>query len=195
MNIFKIFLLVIILITSLSAFTFDKWKSGDTFQDVLYVAQDNDIPLAKDGLIHSEKHFRWHLLKNKKQYRTFYYYDNIFGERAKVILSFTSKRNELYKIAIKWNLMGKDSNEFREMLFTILNKKYGKKKRQVETNVGLNVFFNYWIWDYNSKTIINARTSTNNIDITYLDKVVKQSDIQIKKKQKLNMIIKDAGKF
>jgi len=195
MNIFKIFIVTVVSISTLSAFTFDKWKSGDTFKNVLYIAQSNDVPLAKDGLIHSEKHFRWHLLKNKKQYRTFYYYDNIFGERAKVLLTFTSKSNELYKITIKWNLIGKGTEEFKETLFTILDKKYNKGKMQINTNLGQNIFFKFREWNYNNKTIINARTSRHNIDLTYLDTVSQKTDTETKKKHKLNMIIKDAGKF
>lgn len=195
MNIFKIFLITISLISSISAFTFDKWKSGDSFQNVLYIAQDNDLPLAKEGIHHGEKHFRWHLLKDKEKYRTFYYYDVIFGERARVLLSFTDKSNELYKIKIQWNFAGKDSTEFKETLFSILDKKYNKGQRDFETNVGQNIFFKYRVWNYDNKTVINSRTSSHSIEITYLDKVSQQVDLQTKKKKKLNIIVKDAGKF
>ena len=184
-----------VLITSLFAFTFDKWESGDSFKKVLYSAQDNNIPLAKDGIVHSEKHFRWHLLKDKEKYRTFYYYDVIFGERAKVFLSFTDKSNELYKVKIQWNFSGKDSSEFKETLFGILDQKYTKGKIAYETNLAKNLFYNYKIWNYNEKTIIESKISSHIIEITYIDKIIKQEDLQTKKKKKLNIIMSDAEKF
>lgn len=195
MNIFKIFVITLSLISSLSAFTFDKWESGDSFQKVLYTAQDNDIPLAKDGLHHGEKHFNWNLLKDKEKYRAFYYYDIIFGERAKVLLSFTDKSNELYEIKIQWNLAGRDSTEFNETLFSILDKKYNKGQKAFEGDLAENIFFKYRVWNYNDKTVINTRTSSHSVEITYLDKVTQQVDLQTKEKKKLNIIVKDAGKF
>jgi hypothetical protein len=196
MNIFKIFLISISFISSLSAFTFDKWKSGDSFKKVLYTAQNNDIPIAKDGLHHGAKHFNWNLLKDKEKYRTFYYYDNIFGERAKVLLSFTDKSNELYKINIYWNLAGKGNiTEFKETLFSILDKKYNKGKKAIETDLAKNIFYKYRVWNHNKRTVIHARTSSHSLDITYLDKATQQVDLQTKEKKKLNIIVKDAGKF
>lgn len=195
MNMFKIFLITTSLISSISAFTFDKWKSGDSFQKVLYIAQENDIPIAKKGLSHGEKHFSWHLLKDKEKYRTFYYYDDIFGERAKVLLSFTDKSNELYKINIQWNLASKDSTELKETLFDILDKKYDKGKKVFENDLGQNIFFKYRVWNYDNETVINAQTSSHSIEITYLDKVSQEVDLQTKEKKKLNTTVKDVGKF
>lgn len=195
MSIFKIFLIAISFITSLSAFTFDKWESGDSFQKVLYIMQNNGIPLAREGIVHGAKHFSWNLLKDKEKYRTFYYHDNIFGERAKILFSFTDQSNELYKIKIYWNLAGKDSTEFKETLFSILDKKYNKGQKAFETDLAKNIFFKYRVWNYNDKTVINTRTSSHSVEITYLDKVTQQVDLQTKEKKKLNIIVKDAGKF
>lgn len=195
MNIFKISLITALFLTSLSAFTFDKWESGDSFEKVLYIAQNNDIPMAKDGLHHGEKHFRWHLLKDKEKYRAFYYYDVIFGEHAKVVLLFTDKSNELYKIKIYWNLAGKDSTEFKEALFEILDKKYNKGQKAFETDLAKNIFYKYQIWNHNDKTVVNAQTSSHSVEITYLDKIIQQVDLQTKEKKKLNIITSDAVKF
>jgi len=195
MNMFKIFLISISFITSLSAFTFDKWESGDSFQKVLYIVQNKGIPLAREGIVHGAKHFNWNLLKDKEKYRTFYYYDNIFGERAKILLSFTDQSNELYKIKIYWNLAGKDSTEFKETLFSILDKKYNKGQKAFETDLAKNIFFKYRVWNHNDNTVINSRTSSHSVEITYLDKVTQQVDLKTKEKKKLNIIVKDAGKF
>lgn len=192
---FKIFLITTSLITSIYAFTFDKWESGDSFQKVLYTAQNNDIPIAKDGLHHGEKHFRWYLLKDKEKYRTFYYYDVIFGERAKVLLSFTDKSNELYRIKIQWNLAGKDSTEFKEAIFSILDKKYNKGKKAFETDLAKNIFFKYRVWNHSNNTVISSRSSNHSVEVTYLDKVSQELDLQTEKKKKLNIIMSDAVKF
>lgn len=50
----------------------------------------------------------------------------------------------------------------------------------------------YREWDYNDRTVLNSRSSSQNIEIIYLDNVAKQVD---KKKQKLNIVVDDAVKF
>lgn len=192
MYLFKIFLITISFIGSLSAFTFDKWKSGDSFEQVLRLAQDNNISLANEGVKHDKKYFHWDLLKEKEKYKTFYYYDVIFGERAKVVLSFTDQSKELYLITIQWNFTGKNSTEFKEALFGILDKKYNIGKKKFQNDLTKNIFYKYREWHYDDHTIINSRSSSHNVEIIYFDSMVKEVET---KKEKLNISVDDAVKF
>ena len=102
----------------------------------------------------------------------------------------------MYKIKIQWNLAGKGNiSEFKETLFSILDKKYNKGQKAFETDLAKNIFFKYRVWNHNDNTVINSRSSSHSIEVTYLDKVSKQVDLQTKKKKKLNIIMSDAVKF
>ncbi len=199
MKLLKIFLISTLLLTSLSAFTFDKWESGIELSEAIDTARDNNIPIAKEGLGHGSKRFNWQLLKDHKKYRNFYYRQELLGETGKVNLYFTKDSKTLYKVKVRWVLTGEKTKEFQEMLYALLDKKYGNRSIVIPQNLGEYVFFKNRVWKPNSKTEVQTRSSTSMLEVTYLDKEYEKENqnelLQIKEKKKLQIIVKDAGKF
>jgi len=199
MKLLQIFLISILYLTSLSAFTFDKWESGIELSEAIDTARDNNIPIAKEGLHHSSKRFNWKLLKDREKHRNFYYRQELLGENAKVNLYFTKESKTLYKVRVRWVITGQKTKEFQEMLYALLDKKYGDRSIVIPQNIGEYVFFKNRVWKPNSKTEVQTRSSTSMVEVTYLDKEYEKENqselLQIRKKKKLQIIVKDAGKF
>ena len=111
-----------------NGFRYDFWKSGLNVYEFMDIAERNDIPIHRDGLISSNKHFnpaisRKYITTSRK----FYYKDQILGKWARVDLIFTPKSGKLYTLSINWSGAGVSSNsEFFTEVMAILNKKYGK---------------------------------------------------------------------
>jgi len=199
MKLLQIFFISMLYLTTLSAFTFDKWESGIELSEAIDTARDNNIAIAKEGLHHSSKRFNWQLLKDHKKYRNFYYREELLGENAKVNLYFTKDSKILYKVRVRWIIVGQKTKEFQDMLYALLDKKYGNRSIIIPQNLGEYVFFKNRVWKPNSKTEVQTRSSTSMVEVTYLDKEYEKENqnelLQIKKKKKLQIIVKDAGKF
>ena len=199
MKLLQIFLISTLYLISLSAFTFDKWESGIELSEAIDIARDNNMPIAKEGLHHGSKRFNWQLLKGRERHRNFYYRQELLGENAKVNLYFTKESKTLYRVRVRWVITGQKTKEFQEMLYALLDKKYGNRSIVIPQNLGEYVFFKNRVWKPNSKTEVQTRSSTSMVEVTYLDKEYEKENqnelLQIKKKKKLQIIVKDAGKF
>ena len=191
----QIFLICILSITSLSAFTFDKWKSGIELSQAIDIARENNIPLTTQGSVFLSKKFDWQYLRNYQKYRVFYYRDDLLGEKARISLYFTKDSKILYKIKVHWSLIGTNKKEFEEILYRLLDKKYGKKSIIIPSNVGEYIFYKKRMWKVDLHTVVKSQKSLAGVDLTYLDEKYEFDDFQTKKKKKLKIIVKDAGKF
>lgn len=194
MKIFQICLFFIVGITSLSAFTFDKWESGVELSAAIQTARINNVPLTIQTSGYFSNNFDWRFLKNHQNYRTFYYRANLLGAQARVALHFTQESKKLYKIAINWNgILNK--REFEEQLYRLMDKKYGNRNIVVPSNVGEYVFFKKRAWKIDNNSVLQSNSFSGGIELVYLDKKYEFDDLQTKQKKKLDIIVKDAGKF
>ena len=100
MKLLQIYLFCVVSITSLSAFTFDKWKSGTELLETIQTARINNVPLTIQTSGYFSNNFDWRYLKNHQNHRTFYYRENLLGAQARVALHFTQGSKKLYKIVI-----------------------------------------------------------------------------------------------
>jgi hypothetical protein len=195
MKLAQIFLISTVYLTSLSAFTFDKWKSGIELSEAIYIARDNNIPLSTQGNVFFSKRFDWKQLKNHQKHRVFYYKENLLGADARVALHFTKESKTLYMVKVNWGLYGKNRLEFEEMIYALLDKKYGKKNIVLPSNIGEYVLYKKRVWMPDVKTEVQTQSSSAGMGLTYLDKVQEKENQETNKKKKLEIIVRDAGKF
>jgi hypothetical protein len=90
-----------------SGFVFDDWRSGISIYEFMDIAERNDVPIHRDGLISNNKHFNPAM--SRKYADTagkFYYKDQIMGKWARVDLVFTPKSKKLYTLSINWSGQG-----------------------------------------------------------------------------------------
>jgi hypothetical protein len=90
-----------------SGFVFDDWRSGISIYEFMDIAERNDVPIHRDGLISINKHFNPAM--SRKYADTagkFYYKDQIMGKWARVDLVFTPKSKKLYTLSINWSGQG-----------------------------------------------------------------------------------------
>jgi hypothetical protein len=90
-----------------SGFVFDVWRSGISIYEFMDIAERNDVPIHRDGLISINKHFNPAM--SRKYADTagkFYYKDQIMGKWARVDLVFTPKSKKLYTLSINWSGQG-----------------------------------------------------------------------------------------
>ena len=194
MKLLKIYIFLIVGITSLSAFTFDKWESGTELSEAMQVARINNIPLTTQSSVFMSKKFDWRYLKNHKNHRVFYYKQDLLGGYARVALYFTHGSKKLYKIQINWTgLVNKQ--DFTESLYRVIDKKYGQRNIVMPSNVGEYVFYKKRMWEIDDNSIVQSNTSSGMVELIYLDKKYEFDDLQTKQKKKLDMIITDANKF
>ncbi len=191
MKFFRNIIISIVLISNLSAFTFDELESGYSFQKILYWAQDNNVPLCVDSYMLIPNGFKWSALKNKEKYRTFHYYDIIFNKKARIDLYFTAKSNELYKLKIRWN----PSQELKETIISVLNKKYNSGTVAFGASLGENLTSRFKEWHPDKDTLLSLKSGMVGIHLTYTDLTYSDSEYKEKKKKKIDMIVKDASKF
>lgn len=194
MKLLQICLFCIVSITSLSAFTFDKWKSGTELSEVIQTARINNIPLTTQGSVFMSKKFDWRYLKNHQNHRVFYYKQDLMGSYARVALYFTQENKKLYKIQISWTGLF-NKQDFTESLYRVMDKKYGQRNIVMPSNVGEYVFYKKRMWKIDDESIVQSNTSSGMVELVYLDKKYEFDDLQTKEKKKLDIIVKDAGKF
>ena len=188
--------LVLIMSISLShAFQFDIWKSGMNIQDAVEAARENHYPLTKANDMLVRKRFDWRNLKDYKNYREFKYHTSLFGKEARVSIHFTQATGKLYKVRISWYKFYGDKDEFENMLYQLLDKKYGKRKIGAPSNLGDYVLNKYRIWEPDRQTKIIVKRSPGNIELVYLDKRIEQGQEISKQRKKLKIIMTDAPKL
>ena len=123
-----------------SEFQFDVWPFGCTVLQTIDIAEKNDIPLHKHGIITVNKHFH-PMVRKYSDAIHFYYNTNLLGLFAKVELFFTPKTKQLYSVQINWlNQKTRDSVLVKE-IGTMISDKYGKPAK-----TGRKLFYNTTQW-------------------------------------------------
>ena len=197
----KILIILFLLFSSLSAFTFDIWESSISLNEAISIAKKENIPIAKNGIIHASKNFSQTLLYLKKSpnNRVFYYKSKLLGEFSTVNLYFTKESKKLYKIKIRWNLLGKKHKNFKENLYKVLDTKYGNRNIVLPLNFGELIFFEKREWTSTKNTTIQTKSSTAGIELVYIDNVELTNNKDEKKteesKKELEFLKKDKEKF
>ena len=175
---------------------FDVWTLGMTINEMMIVAERNDIPLRKEGLIGVNKHFHPSVRKYSESATKFYYDSELMGRWAKVKLNFTPISKQLSKITVQWRgLNANNQTQFKVEIEELLINKYGAPMRRFKENL----FFEKTEWEVQKTGTISMRSSRGAVDVEYSDnRIVSQEQDEIQKiqgKNKEGYRSKDKGKF
>jgi len=192
-------LIILIFLSSLAtAFSFDNWKSKITLDEAIQTAKSNNLPLCKDGIVGTRKGFKESYLYLEKypNNRVFRYTTTLLNEKATVYLYFTKNSKKLYKLKVKWMTR---RQEFVDTLYKLLDKKYGKRKIIITSNLGDFILAKKRQWKPNEETIIQTKTSMSGTEVNYYDVKESHKEKEERKKRKTEKkekaLIQDANKF
>jgi hypothetical protein len=175
---------------------FDVWTLGMGINDMMRVAERNDIPLRKEGLIGINKHFHPSVKKYAQTATQFYYDCELMGRWAKVKLNFTPTSKQLSKITVHWHgLNANNRTQFKGEIEEMLIKKYSAPIRRLKENL----LFVRTEWEVYKTGTVAMRSSSSALDVEYSDKTlanVETAEIQdIQGDNKERYQSKDSGKF
>ena len=175
---------------------FDIWTLGMDIDDMMRVAERNDIPLRKEELTRTNKHFHSSVRKYAQSATQFYYNCELMGRSAKVKLNFTPTSKQLSKITLQWRgLNANNQTQFKGEIEELLISKYSAPVRKYAENL----FFERTEWEVHKTGTISMRSSRGAVDVEYTDKKFANQekaeiqDIQGDKKGRYQS--KDSGKF
>ena len=152
---------------TVKGFRYDIWLSGISVQQAIDIAEANDLPFHRVGLISANKRFNPKMCRPYADTATkFYYKEQILGKWASLNLNFTPVSKKLFSVEIKFDNTGpsKDS-EFRQQIEAMLREKYGKP---IGINNHMGVYKTY-DWKINDKAIVMMRPGSNYVLLTYID--------------------------
>ena len=147
-------------------FRYDIWQSGITVRKAIDIAEANDLPLHRAGLISSNKTFNPKMCRPYSDTATrFGYKEPLFGKMASIIFDFTPKSKKLYSLEIKWLGTGVSiKSEFRQQVESILREKYGKPFKTKDKYV-----YKEYHWRINGNAIVTMKPMGNAVVVTYQD--------------------------
>lgn len=146
------------------AVKFDIWETGISRQTVVEIAQEHDLPLAKDGYLHTSTNFNPEFLEGDST--QLYYQATVYDQPAKVQLSLSPPRQDseskLYQIEISFT----DPATHRVTLHTLVRELDGKYGRgQTEKNS----FQKSLTWRPDGYTEIRLVSTSKTLQVTYTD--------------------------
>jgi len=178
-------------------FGFDHWKIGTTIGDVMDVAERNDIPLRRDGLVSINKHFIAKLCRPYIQtHSKFEYQQIILGYPVKVLLTFTPESRRLALIVVRFNANpNKPGRKPDDDVLKLLQQKYGNPRSLPVPLFKRSVLE----WTIQGGNNLRFVSSISAVDVTYKnnlwsDRLGKERQHQIDLKHR-DDFKKDAGKF
>jgi len=176
-------------------FKYDKLISGMTLEEVMHVAESNDIPLHRAGVISGNKHFNPKVRNYAKTATSFYYKESSLGRWATIYLSFSPVSKRLWLVVASWTTPGKsEQSELCTEISSIICKKYG----QPETHHN-GLLFDDWKWKINSTGSVQMKAGSNSVKLSYIDEEMEKLKIgeesTIKKQKQKDYHLKDDPKF
>jgi hypothetical protein len=117
--------------------TFDIWETGMSVNEVVALARQHDIPIARENIYHVSKRFDPKLIDdNFYKASVLYYRTTISGRNSIVYLRLTDDPKFIAEIDVK--LFGiTDGELFTKEMLGILNQKYGRYKERKTQGAGL----------------------------------------------------------
>lgn len=171
------------------AVTFDCWETGMSINEVIRVAQEHDIPIAREGVVHARKRFDPKSIDDKfYKASAVYYRTNLSDRAATVYLRFTDDPKFVREIEVRLHNIT-DSDLFTKEMLGILSKKYGSFLESKE------LFHKSYVWRPAANSQVLLRVEGRGASIFYTDLMIKK-DFEDKRRQKeKESIRKDAGKY
>lgn len=160
-----------------NGFRFDIWQSGITVHQAIDIAEANDLPFHKAGLISSNKRFNSKVCRPYADTTTrFGYQEMIFNKMATLNFDFTPASKKLYSLEIKFLGTGiSKQSEFRQQIESILREKYGKPFKITD-----HIIYKDFDWKINRNAIVRMQPMGNAVIVTYRD--IRLTDLAEKEK-------------
>ena len=147
-------------------FRYDIWQSGISVLEAIDIAEANDLPLHRAGLISVNKKFNPKMCRPYADSATrFEYKEQLFGKMASIRFDFTPVSKKLYSLEIKWfgTSVSKNS-EFRQQVEAMLRDKYGKPLKIKDKYV-----YKEYDWRINENSVVTMKPMGNAVIVTYRD--------------------------
>jgi hypothetical protein len=146
-----------------SEFQFDVWPFGISVQESIVIAEQNNIPFQRYGIISMNKQFH-HQVKKYSNSTHFQYKDVLFGHPAVVELLYTPTSKILYKVKVKWYNHNSSKKKLEKEIISIISGKYGKHEKPYR-----QLFKHFTTkWSLKSSNKIIMDTGSNYTFLTYL---------------------------
>lgn len=176
-----------------NGFQFDVWPFGCTVLQAINIAEKNDLPLHKHGIITVNKKFH-PMIKKYSDATHFYYNTNLLGHFAKVELFFTAKTKYLYAVRINWpNQKTKDSVLLNE-ISSMISDKYGTPAKSER-----KLFHDTTRWILEDANRITMKVHSTTISLEYMHTSLNHLNDNEKQQLKVKTVkigsTKDKGKF
>lgn len=190
----KLFLLTItVLLTSVWsswAISFDIWETGLSRQEVVSLARQYNIPLAKNRVQANAKAFDARLVAGETD--NFYYYTNLLEHPAIVNMRLSPQRDNygqfLYEIDIQFS-----KRDLRPFLVKLLEDKYGPGSKKFD------MIRKILVWRPEQDSDVTLITTPALLQLVYTDTKIKAFADKLRKSTytlpKKPLSHKDAGRF
>jgi len=184
------FIITMVVVPAIAlAVSFDCWETGMSINEVVRVAQEHDLPIARDGVIHLRKGFDPKLIDDKFfKASAVYYRTTLSGRNAAVYLRFTDDPKFIREIVVRVYKIT-DRKIFTDEMLGILSQRYGAYRELKD------LFEKTYEWLLDPYSRILLRVGGGEASIIYSDlKINKDFEDQRRQKEK-ESIRKDAGKY
>jgi len=149
-----------------NGFLFGVWQSGITVHEAIDIAEANNYPFVKNGIITSSKFF------NPKSCRPyvdtdtrFEYKENLFNKLAHLRFSFTPTSKKLYTLEVVFSGTGiPKESEFQQQIEAMLREKYGNPFKVTD-----HILFKDYDWRISANATVTMRPISNSVIVTYSD--------------------------
>jgi hypothetical protein len=177
------------------SFKFDKWVSGMSVDEAMKVAETQDIPIIKAGVVSGSKHFNPEVRKYAGTTTAFYYRDNLLGKWSTVTLSFSPVSKVLWSVSINWSGPEMSTKgEFRNEVESMLSEKYGKPKAR-----GRDLFHDTTSWKISEISVVSMKAGFGSVNVSYVDKKIEaikaSEELRLKEEAKKKALLKDKSKY
>jgi len=179
--------------TKKNDFQFDVWPFGCSVLQAIDIAERNDLPLHKQGIITVNKKFNPMIRKHSKATH-FYYNTSLLGHFAKVELFFTAKTKRLYAVQIHWPNQKTNNSVLLNEIGSMISDQYGKPAKS-----GQKLFYDTTKWIAKDGNQIIMKAYSTAISLQYIH--TKLTTLNDNEKQQLKVekvktgSTKDKGKF
>lgn len=174
-------------------FQFDVWPFGSTVLQAIDIAESNDLPLHKHGIITVNKKFH-PMIRKYSDATHFYYNTNLLGHFAKVELIFTAKTRHLYAVKINWPNQKTKNSVLLNEISSMISDKYGKPVKS-----GRKLFYDTTRWVSKDANQITMKVDSTAILLQYIHTRLNHLNDNEKQQLKVERVnigsTKDKGKF
>jgi hypothetical protein len=169
--------------------SFDFWETGMSINEVIRVAQEHDLPIARENVIHARTRFDPKLIDDKfYKASAVYYRSNLSGRSATVYLRFTDDPKFIREIEVRLHGIN-DRELFTKEMLGILSKKYGSYRELKE------LFYKSYEWMPDANSQILMRVDSVGASIVYTDLKIKKDFEDRRREKEIKSIKKDEEKY